>query len=79
MNVGGCLETVFEAEQDSRFSSEPDISEAVKINQTSGAFAVLASDGFWDVVRVKKAIQLVEQIRKRYSTDGQNLAEKGGV
>ncbi|XVE88951.1 hypothetical protein DITRI_Ditri19aG0110800 [Diplodiscus trichospermus] len=64
------------SQQDSRFSSEPYIGEAVYINQTSGSFVVPASYGFWDVVSVKKAIQLVAQTREIHSTDKENFAEK---
>ncbi|KAE8734109.1 hypothetical protein F3Y22_tig00000778pilonHSYRG00151 [Hibiscus syriacus] len=63
-------------QQDSRFSSEPYISQAVRINKTSRAFALVASDGLWDVISFKKAIQLAVQTRERYSTDKGNLAEK---
>ncbi|XVE81558.1 hypothetical protein DITRI_Ditri15bG0074500 [Diplodiscus trichospermus] len=76
LNLARMLGDKFLKQQDSRFSSEPYISEAVHINQTSGAFAILASDGFWDVVSIKKAIQLVAQTRERHSTDKEKLAEK---
>ncbi|OMP09078.1 hypothetical protein COLO4_05833 [Corchorus olitorius] len=76
LNLARMLGDKFAKQQDSRFSSEPYISEVVHLNQTSGAFAILASDGFWDVVSVKKAVQLVAQMRERHSTDTENLAEK---
>ncbi|XWS09012.1 hypothetical protein CRYUN_Cryun40dG0049000 [Craigia yunnanensis] len=76
LNLARMLGDKFVKQQDSRFSSEPHISEAVHINQTSGAFALLASDGLWDVVSIKKAIQLVAQTRERHWTDNENLAEK---
>ncbi|XP_021660566.1 protein phosphatase 2C 70 isoform X2 [Hevea brasiliensis] len=84
LNLARMLGDKFLKQQDARFSSEPYISEAVHINQASGAFALLASDGFWDVISVKKAVQLVlqnlellsTQTRERYSTDGENPAEK---
>ncbi|XWS54014.1 hypothetical protein CRYUN_Cryun10bG0051500 [Craigia yunnanensis] len=76
LNLSRMLGDKFVKQQDSRFSSEPYISQVVQINQTSGAFALLASDGFWDVVSVKKALQLVAQTRERRSTVKENLAEK---
>ncbi|PQQ21665.1 protein phosphatase 2C 70 isoform X2 [Prunus yedoensis var. nudiflora] len=76
LNLARMLGDKFLKQQDSRFSSEPYISQVVQINQASKAFALMASDGLWDVISVKKAIQLVLQTRERYSMDGENLAEK---
>ncbi|EEF45364.1 protein phosphatase 2C 70 [Ricinus communis] len=76
LNLARMLGDKFLKQQDARFSSEPYISKAVHIDQASSAFALLASDGFWDVISVKKAVQLVLQTRERYSTDGDNSAEK---
>ncbi|KAL4313385.1 hypothetical protein GQ457_01G032640 [Hibiscus cannabinus] len=76
LNLARMLGDKFVKQQDSRFSSEPYISQVVRINKASGAFALLASDGLWDVISFKKAIQLVVQTRERYSTDKGNLAEK---
>ncbi|KAM4116066.1 hypothetical protein ACJW30_02G022600 [Castanea mollissima] len=75
LNLGRMLGDKFLKQQDSRFSSVPYISQVVHINQASGTFALLASDGFWDVIGVRKAIQLVLQTRERYSTD-ESSAEK---
>uniref|UniRef100_A0A5B6YGX0 PPM-type phosphatase domain-containing protein n=1 Tax=Davidia involucrata TaxID=16924 RepID=A0A5B6YGX0_DAVIN len=66
----------FLKQQDGRFSSEPYISQVVYIHQASGDFALLASDGFWDVINSKKAIHLVHQTRERHATDTQNSTEK---
>ncbi|XP_027365650.1 protein phosphatase 2C 70 [Abrus precatorius] len=76
INLARMLGDKFLKQQDPRFSSEPFISEVVHIDQASRAFAILASDGLWDVVCVKKAIQLVLQMREGYSNDRENLAEK---
>ncbi|GKV38534.1 hypothetical protein SLEP1_g46438 [Rubroshorea leprosula] len=75
LNLARMLGDKFVKQQDSRFSSEPYISPAMHINKTSGAFALLASDGFWDVISVKKAVQLVMQTRERYPRE-ENSAEK---
>lgn len=76
LNLARMLGDKFLKQQDARFSSEPYISEAVHIYRASSTFALLASDGFWDVISVKKAIQLVIQTRERYSEDEENSAEK---
>ncbi|XP_057450289.1 protein phosphatase 2C 70 isoform X2 [Lotus japonicus] len=76
INLGRMLGDKFLKQQDSRFSSEPYISEVVYIDQSSKAFAVLASDGLWDVIGAKKAIQLVLQNRERYNAEKENTAEK---
>ncbi|KAE8690507.1 Protein phosphatase 2C 70 [Hibiscus syriacus] len=74
LNLARMLGDRFLKQQDSRFSSEPYISQPVHIDQTSGAFALLASDGLWDVVSVKKAIQLAAQMREE--SEKEKLAEK---
>ncbi|KAI8010714.1 Protein phosphatase 2C 70 [Camellia lanceoleosa] len=61
LNLGRMLEDKFLKQQEPRFSSEPYISEVVHIHQASKGFALLASDGFWDV-DFMKAIQLVKQV-----------------
>ncbi|KAK4283690.1 hypothetical protein QN277_000615 [Acacia crassicarpa] len=76
INLARMLGDKFLKQQDSRFSSEPYISQAVHIDKTSRAFAILASDGLWDVISMKKAIQLVSQVRDRHSSLGENSAEK---
>ncbi|KAJ9700265.1 hypothetical protein PVL29_005875 [Vitis rotundifolia] len=76
LNLARMLGDKYMKEQDSRFSSEPYISQVVHINQASRAFALLASDGFWDVISPKKAMQLVFQMKERCSPDGENSAEK---
>ncbi|XP_061376541.1 protein phosphatase 2C 70-like [Gastrolobium bilobum] len=76
INLARMLGDKFLKQQDSRFSSEPHISEVVHIGQSSRAFAILASDGLWDVISMKKAIQLVLQMRERHSRETQNSAEK---
>ncbi|CAI9776312.1 unnamed protein product [Fraxinus pennsylvanica] len=58
INLARMLGDKFLKQQDVRFSSEPYISEVVSIHQASSGFALLASDGFWDVVNFKKAVQL---------------------
>ncbi|KAF9677569.1 hypothetical protein SADUNF_Sadunf08G0121400 [Salix dunnii] len=75
LNLARMLGDKFLKQQEPRFSSEPYISEAIHIKQASGAFALLASDGFWDVISLKKAAQLVTQAKERYLA-GENISEK---
>ncbi|CAO2832083.1 unnamed protein product [Amaranthus hypochondriacus] len=74
LNLGRMLGDKFLKEQDARFSSEPYISQVVRLGQASKGFAVLASDGLWDVVSAKKASQLVLQAKERYS-DSEDSAQ----
>ncbi|KAE9606444.1 putative protein-serine/threonine phosphatase [Lupinus albus] len=76
INLGRMLGDKFLKQQDSRFSSEPYISQVLHIHQTNSAFAILASDGLWDVIGIKKAIQLVLQMRERYCREREDSAEK---
>ncbi|XP_011021577.1 PREDICTED: protein phosphatase 2C 70 isoform X1 [Populus euphratica] len=76
LNLARMLGDKFMKQQDPRFSSEPYISETVHVKQASSAFALLASDGFWDVISLKKAVQLAMQAKQRYSAGGENVAEK---
>jgi len=55
----------FLKEQDPRFSSEPYVSPVVQITKSCSAFALIASDGLWDVISVKKAAQLVVEYKER--------------
>ncbi|KAM7488635.1 hypothetical protein LguiB_026119 [Lonicera macranthoides] len=77
LNLARMLGDKFLKQQDARFSSEPYISQVVYIHQASTGFALLASDGFWDVVSLKKAVQLVHQVRGRNAMVlGENSAKK---
>ncbi|KAF6177061.1 hypothetical protein GIB67_015936 [Kingdonia uniflora] len=75
LNLARMLGDKFLKEQEARFSSEPYISRVVHIDKQSKAFALLASDGLWDVISAKKAVQLVEQTKERYGVDRGNTAE----
>ncbi|CAH8271605.1 unnamed protein product [Arabidopsis lyrata] len=76
INLARMLGDKFPKQQDSRFSAEPYISEPLRIDQSSkDVFAVLASDGLWDVVSPKKAVQLVLQMREK-ERGTENIAEK---
>ncbi|GMH29263.1 hypothetical protein Nepgr_031106 [Nepenthes gracilis] len=76
LNLGRMLGDKFLKEQDARFSSRPYISQVVHLYPTSEAFALLASDGLWDVLGAKKAIQLIKQARERYTAGVKESAEK---
>ncbi|KAL2244065.1 UNVERIFIED_CONTAM: Protein phosphatase 2C 70 [Sesamum indicum] len=79
INLARMLGDKFLKEQDARFSSEPFISEVVCIEQSSKGFALLASDGFWDVINIKKAVQLVHQVRTPSSIFPVNYYRKLGA
>ncbi|XP_019059050.1 PREDICTED: protein phosphatase 2C 70 isoform X2 [Tarenaya hassleriana] len=64
INLARMLGDKFLKQQDIRFSAEPYISEPVRLDQARDVFALLASDGLWDVVSVKKAVQLVLKMRE---------------
>ncbi|XP_065863386.1 protein phosphatase 2C 70 isoform X2 [Euphorbia lathyris] len=76
LNLARMLGDKFLKQQEARFSCEPYISEAVHIDRASSAFALMASDGFWDVISLKKAVQLVMQTRERYLMEEDTPAEK---
>ncbi|XP_022138736.1 protein phosphatase 2C 70 [Momordica charantia] len=76
LSLARMLGDKFLKQQDHRFSSEPYISEVIHVEQGSKAFALMASDGFWDVISMKKAIQLAIQAREKHSTGAENSAEK---
>ncbi|KAI3752001.1 hypothetical protein L2E82_23100 [Cichorium intybus] len=69
LNLARMLGDKFLKQQDARFSSEPYISQVVCMNSETQDFAIIASDGFWDVVNSKKAIQLVHQAREKNSAE----------
>ncbi|XP_024967198.1 protein phosphatase 2C 70 [Cynara cardunculus var. scolymus] len=77
LNLARMLGDKYLKQQDARFSSEPYISQVVYMKSESRDFAIMASDGFWDVVNPKKAIQLVHQIRERNCDDAsaENIAK----
>ncbi|XP_010492983.1 PREDICTED: protein phosphatase 2C 70-like [Camelina sativa] len=76
INLARMLGDKFPKQQDSRFSAEPYISQPVRIDQScKDVFALLASDGLWDVVSPKKAVQLVLQMREKESGT-ENIGEK---
>ncbi|EPS74391.1 kinase-associated protein phosphatase 1, partial [Genlisea aurea] len=57
INLSRMLGDKFLKEQDGRFISEPYVSEACRMN--AGGFVLVASDGFWDVVNAKRAVQVI--------------------
>ncbi|KAF2562624.1 hypothetical protein F2Q70_00014498 [Brassica cretica] len=66
INLARMLGDKFPKQHDGRFSAEPYISEPLRIDQSNkDVFAVLASDGLWDVMSPSKAVQLVLQMREK--------------
>ncbi|RWW17662.1 hypothetical protein GW17_00018400 [Ensete ventricosum] len=72
LNISRMLGDKFLKEQDDRFSSEPYISQVVPIENSCTGFALIASDGLWDVISMKKAVQLMKQ---KSNNDVQNSAD----
>ncbi|ONM52407.1 kinase associated protein phosphatase1 [Zea mays] len=68
LNLARMFGDKFLKEQDPRFSSEPYVSQAVRITKACTAFAVIASDGLWDVISTKRAVQLVVEGKERRSS-----------
>ncbi|ONM52410.1 kinase associated protein phosphatase1 [Zea mays] len=64
LNLARMFGDKFLKEQDPRFSSEPYVSQAVRITKACTAFAVIASDGLWDVISTKRAVQLVVEVKR---------------
>ncbi|CAD6226159.1 unnamed protein product [Miscanthus lutarioriparius] len=75
LNLARMFGDKFLKEQDSRFSSEPYVSQAVRITKACTAFAIIASDGLWDVISTKKAVQLVVEGKERNSGDSTSAAK----
>ncbi|OEL26560.1 Protein phosphatase 2C 70 [Dichanthelium oligosanthes] len=73
LNLARMFGDKFLKEQDSRFSSEPYVSQAVRITKACTAFAVIASDGLWDVISTKKAVQLVAEGNERNTGDSTSV------
>uniref|UniRef100_A0ACD5XDM1 Uncharacterized protein n=1 Tax=Avena sativa TaxID=4498 RepID=A0ACD5XDM1_AVESA len=65
LNLCRMLGDKFLKEQDPRFSSEPYVSPVVHITKSCSAFALIASDGLWDVISTKRAAQLVLEYKER--------------
>ncbi|CAM0877125.1 unnamed protein product [Alopecurus aequalis] len=65
LNLCRMLGDKFLKEQDPRFSSEPYVSPVVHITKSCSAFALIASDGLWDVLSAKRAAQLVLEYKER--------------
>lgn len=76
LNLARMLGDKFLKQQDGRFSSEPYISQVVHIDKANRAFALMASDGLWDVISMKKSVQLVLQTMERYSAEREDVADK---
>ncbi|CAD5187729.1 unnamed protein product [Musa acuminata subsp. malaccensis] len=75
LNISRMLGDKFLKEQDDHFSSEPYISQVVAIENSCTAFALIASDGLWDVISMKKTVQLVLQMKQKSNNDDQNSAD----
>eukprot|EP00250_Pteridium_aquilinum_P018101 c23942_g1_i1 orf=405-1982(-) len=64
MNIARVLGDKFLKEQDARFSSKPFVSKVLRITQDGKALAVIASDGLWDVLSQRRAIQMALEAKE---------------
>eukprot|EP00850_Spirogloea_muscicola_P016109 SM000128S26242 [mRNA] locus=s128:369130:370676:+ [translate_table: standard] len=73
MNIARVLGDKFLKSQHVGLCAEPYVSEPLALGDGSDAFALMASDGLWDVLSTKRAIQLAAEARvKDHPTlDGQ--------
>eukprot|EP00850_Spirogloea_muscicola_P019033 SM000182S03923 [mRNA] locus=s182:4141:5761:- [translate_table: standard] len=73
MNIARVLGDKFLKSQNVGLCVEPHVSEPLALGDGSDAFALMASDGLWDVLSTKRAIQLAAEARvKDHPTlDGQ--------
>lgn len=80
MNIARVLGDKFFKEQDIRFSAEPHISEVLRITRKSKALAVMASDGLWDVLSTRSALQMALEVREElFSSEGPNISCAEGI
>ncbi|KAI5060566.1 hypothetical protein GOP47_0024986 [Adiantum capillus-veneris] len=71
MNIARVLGDKFLKEQEVRFSSTPFVSDVLQITQECKALAVMASDGLWDVLSQRRAVQLALEVKEgQGNTDG---------
>jgi len=74
MNIARVLGDKFLKEQDVRFSAEPYISEVLQIKIKSKGLAMMASDGLWDVLSPRRALQLALEVREgQHSDEGSDV------
>ncbi|XP_057849582.2 protein phosphatase 2C 70 isoform X2 [Cryptomeria japonica] len=80
MNIARVLGDKFFKEQDIRFSAEPYISEVLRITRESNALALMASDGLWDVLSTRSALQLALEVREeKFTSEGPNVSCAEGI
>ncbi|CAM6098917.1 unnamed protein product [Calypogeia fissa] len=72
MNIARALGDKFLKEQDGCFSSRPFVSEAIRIEAESKVLAVMASDGLWDVMSQRRALNFIQEAR-----DGKMVTPEG--
>ncbi|KAL3679991.1 hypothetical protein R1sor_022947 [Riccia sorocarpa] len=72
MNIARALGDKFLKEQDDCFSARPYVSEVLKLEPESRALAVMASDGLWDVMSSRRALNYAVEAR-----DGKSATAEG--
>lgn len=64
MNIARVLGDKFLKAQGVGLSAEPHISQALQLGTGIGTFAIIASDGLWDVLSPKRALQLASEVKQ---------------
>ncbi|KAL2613115.1 hypothetical protein R1flu_024807 [Riccia fluitans] len=79
MNIARALGDKFLKEQDDCFSAQPYVSEVLKLEPESRALAVMASDGLWDVMSPRRALNYAVEARdgKSATAEGRKVPPQG--
>lgn len=70
MNIARALGDKFLKEEESAFSAEPFISNVFRLSGDGLGLVVMASDGLWDVLSPRRALQLAAETRDRIAEGG---------
>ncbi|KAG0565124.1 hypothetical protein KC19_8G166700 [Ceratodon purpureus] len=70
MNIARALGDKFLKEEESAFSSEPHVSSVFRLSEDGLGLVVIASDGLWDVLSPRRALQLAAEARGRSAEGG---------
>ncbi|KAG0556420.1 hypothetical protein KC19_11G052200 [Ceratodon purpureus] len=65
MNIARALGDKFLKEEEAAFSAEPYISDVFRLSGDGLGLVVMASDGLWDVLSTRRALQLAVEARER--------------
>lgn len=75
MNIARALGDKFLKEEEASFSAEPYISNVFRLSNDGLGLVVMASDGLWDVLSPRRALQLAAEARERTVEGGLKSAQ----